>query len=303
MRQRERTMRPVGADAEPSTARSNGRAASLVSTVHPRTVASLREHPDAATIPLLPPQEYAELRADIRNRGVQDPLLVLGDGTVIDGRHRLRVARELGLLTVPCLESVPAPGQDPYERMLRSAVLRRHLTPGQRAALALELVACQERRARDRSGRLRDSPRVAESNPLVAGRAREVAAGLGSVSARTVQAVATVRQEAPDLYEEVRSGTRSANDAARELRRRSPNRRNPCRDSATTSELTRAIAAVERVVHRLQEARENADRGRKPGPVQGRLARCARESAARLRAVAKLLERLVGGSKSERPDR
>jgi len=47
------------------------------------------------------PREYTEVRDDIKAHGIQVPLDISGN-TVLDGRHRLMIARELGLRTIPC---------------------------------------------------------------------------------------------------------------------------------------------------------------------------------------------------------
>lgn len=49
---------------------------------------------------LLPPlsrDEYAALKADIEKNGVQVPVVIDEEGEVIDGHHRMQIARELGV--------------------------------------------------------------------------------------------------------------------------------------------------------------------------------------------------------------
>lgn len=49
---------------------------------------------------LLPPltkDEYASLKADIEAHGVQVPVIIDEDGEVIDGHHRMQIARELNV--------------------------------------------------------------------------------------------------------------------------------------------------------------------------------------------------------------
>lgn len=47
--------------------------------------------------------EQQEFLEDVRNRGIQVPLEVLPDGTVLCGHRRLAAAKQLGLATVPCV--------------------------------------------------------------------------------------------------------------------------------------------------------------------------------------------------------
>jgi len=44
----------------------------------------------------LRPEEYVALEADIRERGVQVPVEVDEEGNVLDGHHRVEIAKRLG---------------------------------------------------------------------------------------------------------------------------------------------------------------------------------------------------------------
>ena len=44
--------------------------------------------------------EFEALLADIVRRGILTPLAITRDGVVLDGRHRLQIAVELGLETL-----------------------------------------------------------------------------------------------------------------------------------------------------------------------------------------------------------
>jgi hypothetical protein len=91
--------------------------------------------------------EYEAFRADIAADGILCPLEITEEGLVLDGRQRLRAARELGLKAVPVRVIAV---EDPLDFMLRAALLRRQLAPSQRAALALELERYRGLRAQAR---------------------------------------------------------------------------------------------------------------------------------------------------------
>ncbi|MCL0092083.1 MT-A70 family methyltransferase [Dehalococcoidia bacterium] len=95
----------------------------------------LKIHPLAHLIPDMRGSEWQEFYTDIVMRGIKVPLEVLADGTVVDGRHRLRAAIELGMKEVPIVDA-HLNGDSPEVYMLKAAVLRRHLTDDQRAMLA-----------------------------------------------------------------------------------------------------------------------------------------------------------------------
>jgi hypothetical protein len=201
---------------------------------HPRVVMrrvdELHEHPDAAIVPDLSSEDYARLLEDIRARGIVTYLEILEDGTVLDGRNRLRAARELGLEQVPCLVINLTAGEHPVERMIVVALLRRHLATSQRAALAAELdtyaasrTAAKERQAATQFGKppRKTGDTVPANLPEPqAGESRAALAKLAKVSPRTAQTVSTLRTKAPDLFQDIKAGTKTAHAAQQEYKRR-----------------------------------------------------------------------------------
>ena len=181
-------------------------------------VERLRAHPLAARLPAMTDAERATLREDIARRGIQAPLEVTAEGIILDGHHRLGVARELGVQEVPVRYVAP---DDEAEHILCAALARRNLTASQKAALAVECADYQGAREQGRARRranLRPVPDVA-TLPHRGERAREAAAGRAGVSPRTVQDAACVRDADPALFEEVLAGRIPANRAAARVRR------------------------------------------------------------------------------------
>jgi len=178
----------------------------------------LRAHPRSSDVPNMVPDVYNALVADIAARGMVTPLDILADGTVLDGRHRLMAAIALGLAAVPVRVVAPP---DPYLYMLDAALLRRDLTTGQRAMLALTRAECVTAKAEaaerkqsrdDRSGKF-----ATTAEPQ--GKSRDVAAKGVGVSARTMQDAITVAEKAPELADKVREGKMSVSAAARQVKR------------------------------------------------------------------------------------
>lgn len=101
---------------------------------------TLKNHTLAHLIPEMRGNEWRDFYADVALRGIKVPLEILADGTIVDGRHRLRAALELGLREVPVVDASLS-GDSPEVYMLKAAVLRRHLTDDQRAAMAALWVA------------------------------------------------------------------------------------------------------------------------------------------------------------------
>ncbi len=96
-------------------------------------IGNLKLHPNAALVPEMPADQFAEFLADVKLKGVQKPVeTVPGTDTILDGRTRLRGGTEAGLKTLRVVDA-DLDGDSPIVYMLRRALLRRHLTAGQRA--------------------------------------------------------------------------------------------------------------------------------------------------------------------------
>jgi len=118
--------------------------------------------------PLLPPlsaEDYAALKQDIAEHGVQVPIEMDEDGNILDGYHRVRAAEELGISDWPKIIRRFDSDADRRSHARRLNVVRRHLTQEKRRALIAD--------------ELKEAP--ARSN-------RQIAAGL-RVDDKTVQAV------------------------------------------------------------------------------------------------------------------
>lgn len=198
-----------------------------------RKPSTLRAHAEAGCIPALPEREYLELRADIELRGLLTPLEVTEENVVLDGHARLRAATDLGLPTVSVrLVST----DDELAYMLLSALRRRQLDPGQRAALALELdlVRAEKAKAAKRKAANGNGSIEVANLPLREAKTRDLAARIAGVSPRTVQEVSLVQKESPALYEEVKAGKTTAHRAAQQVLRE--RRRREARDAGPMPE-------------------------------------------------------------------
>jgi len=187
-----------------------------------RQLGELQPHPQATEVPILSERDYRTLRDDVAARGLVAPLEVTAGGTLLDGRARLRAARELGHETIEVIVVTPT---DELEHILRAALHRRHLDASQRAALALKLVNFEQLRAEAeerRRANLRRGPEVAtlpaRDEAAAQGRTRELIATTAGTSPRTAQDVITVHEHDPKLYEQILRGERKANSAANQIR-------------------------------------------------------------------------------------
>jgi hypothetical protein len=169
---------------------------------------------------------WQHLRQDIARHGVRTPLTILPDGDVIDGGHRLELARELGLASVPVrLVHVSLPLDD-VERLrietgaVWEAVARRQLDPTEIDATLLDLHrAWAEGEARPPQGTPDPRDPAAAAAPARKPTAGELAEHFG-VSPRHVERVARVaRLGSRTLHAQIRAGEMSVTEADRLLRR------------------------------------------------------------------------------------
>ena len=109
-------------------------------------------HPAANVFPLLPPGELHELSVDISRRGLINPIVMLPDGRLLDGRNRLLACRDAGV--EPTYTTFT--GDDPVAFVVSVNLRHRHLDTGQRAMLATKILPMLEDEARQRQGARND---------------------------------------------------------------------------------------------------------------------------------------------------
>lgn len=204
----------------------------------------MKHHPAASLLPPMTDDEYASLKVSIAGQGLLDPI-VIHLGTVLDGRHRLRACQELGVEP----RFVDFAGGDPVAYVLASNVERRHLTPSQRAAVAVEAEAMFTAAAEKRKGgRPRKDEKPPADLPEVSGQALAQAAKAAGASRRTAQSAKAVKAADPGLFEKVKNGEVKVDAAVKQVQARN---------------VAEATQAMERIVRgQVPGAAEDIDRCR-----------------------------------------
>jgi hypothetical protein len=167
------------------------------------SLVGIEAHPYTAIFPDMAPEEFAAFKADISANGVREPVWIWR-GKLIDGRHRQRACRELG---IEC-SSQEWKGKecDLLAFMVSVNFHRRNFTEGQRAMIAEKLANLPPHRP-------------SKSANLPTSVSQPVAAKLLNVSERSVRSAKVVRsQGVPELVEAVETG-RMAVSAAAEVAR------------------------------------------------------------------------------------
>jgi len=156
-------------------------------------------HPVADIFPAMSDAEFRELVEDIREHGQREPVWILEDKRVIDGKHRVKACVELG-------RSVEARVYHGSETSVEAFVVslnlkRRHLSEEQRAMVAARMANLEEGRP--------------EKTAQICAVSQSDAAELLNVSRRSVQhAVAVQRAGTPELIAAVDAGQVSVSAAA-----------------------------------------------------------------------------------------
>jgi len=173
--------------------------------------------------PMFNEERFAALVADIRDNGLREPILTDHTGLIIvDGRNRLAACKEAGIY--PSWKRLPK-NADLVQAIVRANDLRRDMTAGQRAMLAANILEHYEIEAAQRQavGRpagtkeLRADPPEVKEEPL---RARDHAAAVAGASGRSVGTAKRIKQNAPDLAEQVTNGDLALDAAEKQVKQR-----------------------------------------------------------------------------------
>jgi protein gp37/ParB-like chromosome segregation protein Spo0J len=193
-------------------------------------------HPFADAFPLVEGEEFDELVQDVKRNGLREPIILSHDRRVlIDGRNRYRACEAAGV--DPVFETLGAHYDERriLDLIVSKNLARRHLTPGQRAMVALEYekaiaaavkAAESARKAEavgDRNSHHGDAPSTrtkADLPQFRAPQASDRAAQVVGVSGRAVRQAKSVQRDAPDLAEKVRRGEIALDRADRERKER-----------------------------------------------------------------------------------
>lgn len=206
-------------------------------------------HPAADIFPMLTGTELKTLADDIAEHGLREPVWLWRDPDdgityLLDGRNRMAACAESGTEVVTRWYD----GTDPIQFVVSLNIERRHLTPGQRAMLALDLMPLYEaegrkamakaaaaenrRRAAERLAAEYEEPLITVDEPCpgVADlphptKSREKAASVTKASGRAVGQAKRVSEKAPDLAAKVKTGEIAIDRAERIIRDREAEQR------------------------------------------------------------------------------
>jgi ParB-like chromosome segregation protein Spo0J len=196
----------------------------------------MKHHPIADIWPMMDQAQLQDLADDIKKNG-QLQFIWLYEGMILDGRNRYAACQLAGIQP----KTKDYTGDEPTAFAVSLNDKRRHMNKGSLAAVAVELLPFFEadaaRRRKETEGRPKkqeektagffsapqseekDKEKLEEKFPQVSRepQARTDAANAMGVNERYIQDAKKIKQEAPDVFEKLKAGKISVQDAKREV--------------------------------------------------------------------------------------
>jgi hypothetical protein len=174
----------------------------------------MKAHPIANVWPMLDDDKLDELAEDIRQQGQLQPIWTF-DGMILDGRNRFEACRRAEIKPI----IMEYKGDEPTAFAVSLNDRRRHMGKSALAAVAAELEPHFAEDAKRRQVRKPKVESVVEKVPqqTAASKAREEAAKSVGVNDRYVQDAKKVKAEAPEVFERLKAGKITLQDAKREV--------------------------------------------------------------------------------------
>ncbi len=243
------------------------------------TPLTLPAHPAADLFPLMTEEELVALTADIEAHGQRDPVMVY-EGQILDGRNRYAACRRLG---IPPLTRRWDGAGSPIDYVLSTNLHRRHLSASQKAAIAVNAEALfaaeiaeqeRQRKAEEAKQQAREGGRFGEKpsdrtveripqsgdepgpTPTPAPKARDLAAQAIGVNPHYVTDAKRLKDDAPDLFADVQSGSLTVPEAKRRYEDRTMqavielagDREGKVAAAQTLADWTKAISQTRRIL-------------------------------------------------------
>lgn len=158
-----------------------------------------------AILPKLLPEEFESLKNSIKEDGQLYPIIVNQDGIILDGHHRFKACKELGI--TPKIEVRTFSDKLEEKKFVIEVNLkRRHLLPFQRAEMGMVLLEVEEELARKRQ----ESTQIKAGKPPTRlppiggdrGEAAEIVAKKIGLGRGTFERAVKVIEEAPEIVKE-----------------------------------------------------------------------------------------------------
>lgn len=231
-------------------------------------------HPAADLFPLLDGAEYIRLCKDIRENGLKLPIVIHHDGSILDGRNRLRACEEIGIKP----QMIRWAGKEGTEidYVLSLNLSRRHLDTSQRAMVAASVANMRRGGGKDKGSR----------DPLISEAAERL-----DVSPSTVKRAKVVQSEgSKEQIEAVKTGKKTVSEILKEIR---PKPEQPKKvETDWKAECERALRRVESLDKELRFTSEALESDERTAPLLAEIKR--------LQGLVRILEERNAGLLAEK---
>ncbi len=168
-------------------------------------------------IPALTVKEYDSLNESIKNNGLWIPIVVNSDNVILDGHHRYRICKELG---VKIKHAVRTFENKLLEKkfVIECNLKRRHLNDFQKSELGIPLQKINKELAKKRQGKRTDLTLVSsETNVEQSKSTQKTADDIGVKHGTFVRAKKVIELAPEELKEKLREGTKTITSAYNEI--------------------------------------------------------------------------------------
>ena len=191
-------------------------------------VHDLKENPKySALVPEMSAIEWQEFIENVKKFGIRQPITINNDLTILDGRHRVRACKELGIEKITAIVN-EMDEQQAIEYVRDTAIERRSLSVEQRLDIIFKCEDLMKGLAEEAKKRKieggekgreikRSGLTSQDTKPDKPKRTSEAIADMVGTSASSVNRFKRIRKESPEIYEEVVSGEKPILTAYKEL--------------------------------------------------------------------------------------
>ena len=184
-------------------------------------VSELKENKEfSRMVPEMSDIEYNEFLKSIEKDGIRQPIHILLDKTILDGRHRVRACKDLNIQEIQAL--VHNFDEDEAIEFVRdTAIERRNITKVQRVDIILrseDLIKSIEEEARKRMVKGKKATLVsADTEVKESKRTNQSVADMAGVGSATVARMRRIQKESPEDYKAVVESKKPVKTAYNEL--------------------------------------------------------------------------------------
>jgi len=168
----------------------------------------LKPHEFANIFPLMNSKEYNELKKDIKENGLLEPI-VLFEGKILDGRNRYNACTDVGIEP----RNKEYKGKDALQYIMSTNLKRRHLTDSQKAIVGVRYKKYYSKFAKERQIQSNVEPVPQE----IQARARDKAGEVVGVSGRYIDIAEEVIRDKPEMEKKIMKGEIKLKTAHREI--------------------------------------------------------------------------------------